>query len=1170
MKKLLLLLVGFVVAFAVGAQDYSGWYVNVPHDGNSWGDNGVQPSNGIASNELAIGTGKFGIKVWNGSSDLWYAASGAIEQGTWVTLESKSDKNAAQSANMTIKGATSGQTFVVEFDCATNKVKVTPKGGEVVSSEYKIKGTFTGSGWILVNLPYEHEFDGTQGEQQYGIDKNGAFISHNNTFSGETQRLKLEGNAGNNKIAANFQGKVRFSVDGDYLVVEKVIEVIEDTYTYFLYQTNGTELGQFTGNPYEFTYNITAPLAADTPLCVRRVKNDDKSDYTAFRLNSQLTYDGTNGGDKTLQENGNVIVLKKALEGAVKFVLSVTGNTPSSLNISGGEIKNTGDDQYTVYFYDQNNVGTEIYGHIWHNASDGEFTFKDWGSKDPAIKFQPTGKYIRSSEGKLFPLYSLTFNWGHQPTHIIIYNGEQNGAKKYTLDGVDVPYTNNGYYTNGSTKAETDRQPVDPDEPVTLYMHFKEDLIFEADGGEKATPWCNILNGSTFINGQTRDDAHKMTRISEKYQIYAYTLTPEEALQGNNVEFSFKKKNSNDYSTFRASNSEKFNQSRWTEFIYSTARGDANLQYAVQSYLSYPEFREIDSKGRPAVYLVGDPNGALTNLTWEPENAYEFVNKDNACFYIPVNVEAGKNTIFKISWINVKEIKKNATEGMTNSARDWATYDLGIVGIYARHEYPEGSIDMSEAIKQNAYGQSINCTVFGINSSMRYCNYNQYNYVVDGSKMTPGEYFIVIDTHEECRTVTLTDFDPNPSVEVTASGVEKIDLTPEQAKALHRHRDHLHCAATNGHIYMDRVNARSGSLAVHGSPGLDINNAGYDIQYTITMNGDEVLHYTGKPGRIDLKYLPAAQSNDIVCRAKYTDKDRTEKVVNGIVVRAGRKGTGLTFHSRRGEGTMTTIEDFAAPEAEILNAKYAMGFAGVYGVLVDAVKMSVNTEHNVYGDIDFTIDADQTIDKRRRVQILHANHPVGNAYGEYALGGWTPLVENWNWEENPGDEPENPNEETYDFENGTNDWSSMMLDPEKDVPLFITRYTMISDQSQLEDKTLEGKAYAIYPFIYETNPTVTVVEEETPASAPARAARANALPADMSGFALAQYPVTTDISYPLSGNAAISGVADVIAEGGNEAEAVYYTISGIRVNGDPAPGIYVRVRGDKVEKVVVR
>lgn len=1168
MKKLLLLLVGCIVSFAASAKNYSDWYVNVPYDGNGWIDNGTQPSSGIASQDLAIGTGKFAIKVWNGSAS-WYATSGAIEQGTWVTLENKGSEDAAKSANMTIKGATSGQTFTVEFDCATNKVRVTANGGGATTTgEYKIKGTFTGSSWPTVDLPYTHVFDGTQGQQEYGVtDKNNTFIAHNATFNGETQRLKLEGNTGNNKIAANFKGTVRFSIDGEYLVVEKVEEVVPDSYTYFLYETNGKELGQFTGNPYEFTYDITSPLAADTPLCVRRVKNDDKSDYTAFRLNSQLTYDGTNGGDKTLQENGNVITLKKALEGAVKFVLTVADNVPTSLNISGGEIKNAGNNEYTIYFYDQNNVGSEIYAHIW-NTSVAD-PFKVWGSKDPAIKFQSTGKYIRSSAGKLFPLYSLTFSWEHKPTHVIIYNGEKTGAKKYTPDGVDVPFTDNGYYTNGSIKAETDRQPVDPGEPVTLYMHFKEDLIFEAEGGEAATPWCNILNENTYIGGLKRDDAHKMKRISEKYQIYAYTLTPDEALQGNNVEFSFKKNGSTEYSTFRANNAAKFNKARWTEFIYSTARRN-NIQYAVQTYLSYPEFREIDGRGRPAVYLVGQKGGALPGLDWDPANAYEYVNKDNACFYIPVTVSAGKTAIFKISWINVKEVKANASEDYLDSARDWATYDLGLCGLAAREKYPEGSIDLSDAVRDGKeYGQDIRCTRFGVNSSLKYNNYNQYNYVVDGNKMTEGTYYIVIDTHDECRTVTLTDFDPNPSVEVTASGVEKIDLTPQQAKALHRHRDHLHCAATNGHIYMDRVNARSGSLAVHGSPGLDINNAGYDIQYTISMNGDEVLHYTGKPGRIDLKYLPAAQSNDIVCRAKYTDKDRTEKKVGDVVVRQGRKGTGLTFHSRRGEGTMTTEENFAAPDAQIIKARYAMGYAGVYGVLVDEVEMSVNTEHNVYGDIDFTIDADQTIDKRRRVQILHPAHPVGQVYGDFALNGWTPLVENWTWEENPGDEPENPNEDQYDFENGTNDWSSMMLDPDKNIPLFITRYTMISDQAELQSKTLEGKAYAIYPFIYETNPTITVVEE-TPASAPARAPRANDLPADMSGFALAQYPVTTDITFPLEGSDAISGVDGVLAEGEAEAEAVYYTISGIRVTGDPAPGIYLRVCGDKVEKVVVR
>ena len=40
--------------------------------------------------------------------------------------------------------------------------------------------------------------------------------------------------------------------------------------------------------------------------------------------------------------------------------------------------------------------------------------------------------------------------------------------------------------------------------------------------------------------------------------------------------------------------------------------------------------------------------------------------------------------------------------------------------------------------------------------------------------------------------------------------------------------------------------------------------------------------------------------------------------------------------------------------------------------------------------------------------------------------------------------------------------------------------------------------------------------------------------------------------------------------GGEISEPEYFTISGVRVQGKPAPGIYLQRRGDKVSKVVVK
>lgn len=48
----------------------------------------------------------------------------------------------------------------------------------------------------------------------------------------------------------------------------------------------------------------------------------------------------------------------------------------------------------------------------------------------------------------------------------------------------------------------------------------------------------------------------------------------------------------------------------------------------------------------------------------------------------------------------------------------------------------------------------------------------------------------------------------------------------------------------------------------------------------------------------------------------------------------------------------------------------------------------------------------------------------------------------------------------------------------------------------------------------------------------------------------------------------VSGIADV--ELGEAAEAVYYNMQGVRMNGDLAPGLYIRRQGDKATKIIVK
>lgn len=115
-----------------GAQniDYSKWYVNILGTFNNWQDNGLQPGEGNTATkhlQLPIGTGQFKVKVYNGSSDMHYSTGGPIPQNEWVVITGNNDKN------MTVSGATEGQTFDVEWDCSTNSLKVSSEATSVQS-----------------------------------------------------------------------------------------------------------------------------------------------------------------------------------------------------------------------------------------------------------------------------------------------------------------------------------------------------------------------------------------------------------------------------------------------------------------------------------------------------------------------------------------------------------------------------------------------------------------------------------------------------------------------------------------------------------------------------------------------------------------------------------------------------------------------------------------------------------------------------------------------------------------------------------------------------------------------------------------------------------------------------------------------------------------------------
>ena len=107
--------------------DFNGWYVHLSGSFNKWDsfNNGVQPdTEGLVKFEqVNLGDGWFKIHVWNGQNDLWYSANGAIALDNWVEFNQVTPANVADEAT-TLEGYSAGNTYDVQYNCATNKILV--------------------------------------------------------------------------------------------------------------------------------------------------------------------------------------------------------------------------------------------------------------------------------------------------------------------------------------------------------------------------------------------------------------------------------------------------------------------------------------------------------------------------------------------------------------------------------------------------------------------------------------------------------------------------------------------------------------------------------------------------------------------------------------------------------------------------------------------------------------------------------------------------------------------------------------------------------------------------------------------------------------------------------------------------------------------------------------
>jgi hypothetical protein len=271
--------------------------------------------------------------------------------------------------------------------------------------------------------------------------------------------------------------------------------------------------------------------------------------------------------------------------------------------------------------------------------------------------------------------------------------------------------------------------------------------------------------------------------------------------------------------------------------------------------------------------------------------------------------------------------------------------------------------------------------------------------------------------------------------------------------------------------------------------------------------------------------MPLGSASDISIRCLFTDTK-----------------TGLTFLSRTGECTITSSDgvELAKPTAlSGLETKYIKEDEEglVYGAYIKGFKINIPTVSlsddnslSCYADFRF-YDADGN---DYDAEVLTANSAIKTIWENLAVCG--------------------------DFTN----WNEYIQnsDNEKEVYVLVHNVlTLNNSTDDLTDKAINYDLIASYPFLYDTSAS------SNSSSSQSVRRRADSL-SDNMAITLETSKITGSVTATKTN--VVSGVESVAADQDLNAPVEYYTISGIRVVGTPAPGIYIRRQGNTVSKVAIR
>lgn len=957
-----------------------------------------------------------------------------------------------------------------------------------------------------------------------------------------------------------------------------------NTYTIYFYADDENAIDVYchiwTQNDGDITTWASCPKMSDTGKYVKIGNDYHKAySYTFVTTKTPASILFKKGAGDSAKYNDNCTFSNG------KFYKNTNGNTCSPetqtlVDKGGVDPDPTPDvDGYYVYFVNKNNWGSV---NIWAwNESDNNLT-NATGWPGDEMELVSGNTYIwRLPEGK------------GVPTNVKFSNGGANATD-------DLVFKNHAtYYPDGSIVEEIVRGAN------ILYCHFKTDRVRRTNGNENAIPRCHVFGNGDVHFTEWGTDAEKMTKIDDptdengegkggitaRYELWKYEIPVEEFQSGkyNNAVFyvaigdAFNDDNkTNKWQTNMGwgENRNNYLKENWTKYIYATCECEKdgnNVNYAVPSYVTPSEFltlhqKNVVEKGRDGIFIVGPQNDFTykdaATQNWTQFNGFKPTDQrrltpDDGVFYLQVQPNANGGNMFKLSWMDVVGQKNTAekreggaSEDKLANDRNWATFDLGSIGIdtkhvpsedYAKDEGPAGRV------------------TFQLNRPYKYTNNNACDWSISGQ--TSASRWIILDTHYDskdenyqCETVTITDFDPHPTLTAAFTEFHNDGELPSGAPA----HPNLYAENANGHVDL-LCNYANAQATITASTNTDKFTRNYEVEF----NGEKVADVPGNVTSFRYDYFPVDISNEALkLRARY------ENVSNGTTFR---------FHSRTGDTHVTGLKyESTAPEVIELTGTYIENYLdykykkdndgndlivnGIrvidccnrkFGVFVSDFNINIDNRHNWY---EFgTVKGELAAYADYRVFDENGKEITENCK-LYVEGVGNDLMKQRLLDNKLSNSPWNHN----------NHWAKSLKEEAAQAPLYIETIHdgYVKDVKDLGTRTYTIELQAVYPLVYQKNfapvaSTSAVNGELIPV------AKTAATPL----YETKHVRKTRTVQVTVSPDNTVTGVEEVFgdAEADNaDAPAEYYTISGVRVNGDLAPGIYVVRRGNKVTKEVVK